>query len=74
MGEAPSRETFDRHALKAARKRLGMTQHQLADALGIQRPTVARWEVGIIAIQQPTILRLALERLEIARILARQTP
>lgn len=28
------------------RKRLGLSQQQLADVLGVQRVTVARWELG----------------------------
>jgi len=30
----------------ALRKTLKMTQQQLADKIGAQRPTVARWEIG----------------------------
>ena len=30
----------------ALRKALNLTQQQLADKIGAQRPTVARWEIG----------------------------
>jgi DNA-binding transcriptional regulator YiaG len=30
----------------ALRKAIGMTQQQLADRIGAQRHTVARWEIG----------------------------
>jgi len=29
------------------RKRLELTQQELADLIGAQRPTVARWEIGM---------------------------
>ena len=33
--------------LKAARRRLGLTQRALGEALGVSRVTIARWEAGL---------------------------
>lgn len=41
--------------IKTARKRLGMTQSQMAEALGIENPTVSRIETGA---QLPSVERL----------------
>lgn len=49
--------------LRAARKRLGMTQRRLAEALGVPPNTVYRWETGRMAILHPRILELALRAL-----------
>ena len=49
--------------LRTVRNKLGLSQAGLARALGVDVMTVSRWERGAMAIQHPTILRLALERL-----------
>lgn len=50
--------------LKAARKQLGLTQAQLADALEIpRRQTIIQWEAGTLKFRHPKILRLALKAL-----------
>lgn len=41
-------------AVKRIRKALGLTQEQLAKVLGVDRVTVARWELGLRAIPEPT--------------------
>ncbi len=46
------------------RKRLGLSQAELARWLDVPDSTVSRWERGLMQIASPTILRLALERLE----------
>lgn len=51
------------YSLREAREHLGMTQRDLAQALGVRQVTIWRWETGQHPIQHPTILRLALERL-----------
>jgi transcriptional regulator with XRE-family HTH domain len=48
--------------LVAFRERLGLTQQELADRLGVDRVTIARWETGARAI--PAFLGLALETVE----------
>lgn len=40
--------------LKTLRKRLGMTQAQLAEAIGVQENSVYRWEAGIHPIMPHT--------------------
>ena len=49
--------------LRQQRGRLGMTQAQLAEALGVSRGTVVRWEGGTMAIDKPQMLALALAEL-----------
>ena len=51
--------------LKAARERLGLTQAELAKAVGVQRVTVARWEAGLRKI--PPMLTLAMKTLSKVR-------
>ena len=53
--------------LATIRQRLGLTQAELARLLDVPDSTVSRWERGLMAIASPTILRLALERLEQTR-------
>lgn len=50
--------------LRAWRAARGWTQAQLAERLGVPRLLVAKWEQGAQNVRHPTILRLALERLE----------
>ena len=49
--------------LRKRRQRLGMTQKELAEALGVTQPFVSRCERGI-AIQYPVMFDLALSFLE----------
>lgn len=48
--------------LKAKRAALGITQVQLADTLGVQPNTVARWENGVLDV--PKVVVLAMETVE----------
>ena len=38
--------------LRAIRKRLGLTQRQFAELLGVHEVTVAKWEAGMQAIRR----------------------
>lgn len=51
-------------ALRAARVALGWTQHELANASGVSKVTIARLESGVISSKMSTLLALqaALER------------
>jgi non-specific serine/threonine protein kinase len=50
--------------LKIRRQALGLTQRQLADALGVSANTLARWERGDKEIGQARLVKFAIERLE----------
>jgi transcriptional regulator with XRE-family HTH domain len=47
-----------REELKRARKRLGMTQKELAEALGMQTNSVTRMEIGLQPIMRTTELAI----------------
>jgi len=53
--------------IRAYRKRLRMTQEELAEALGVHPQTISNWERGTQPIQHPHIVRLALEQLAAKR-------
>ena len=49
--------------LRARRRALGLSQRALAQMLGVSANTLARWEQGQRGVGNPSMLRLALERL-----------
>ena len=49
--------------LREQRLRLHLSQAALAEALGVARNTVARWERSELVIQHPELIRMALDRL-----------
>lgn len=52
--------------VRAIRKRLGLTQQELADKVGVARASVARWEIGAMGIRESAARLL--------RMLAKQAP
>lgn len=50
--------------LRARRDALGLTQQQLADRFGCTRVAISCWEGGVMKIQRPKMLDLALRALE----------
>ena len=48
-------EAFD---IEAARRAKGMTQKQLADAIGVDQPTISRWESGRISPNKNSLSRI----------------
>ena len=51
--DAPATDRIDPEALRAARERRGLTQSQLAEAIGCGKDTVSRWERGYSRRIQP---------------------
>jgi transcriptional regulator with XRE-family HTH domain len=47
-----------REELKRARERLGMTQRELAEALGMQTNSITRMEIGLQPIMRTTELSI----------------
>jgi transcriptional regulator with XRE-family HTH domain len=52
--------------LRAERQARGLTQRQLAEALGVTTNTVARWERGEMAIKFPRMVAAVLAQLPAA--------
>ena len=48
-------DTFD---IEAARRAKGMTQKQLASALGVDQPTISRWESGRVSPNKNSLSRI----------------
>ena len=53
--------------LKAWRHRLGLTQRQAAEQLGVPPLTLSAWETGRVAVKRPAMLQLACRMLELER-------
>jgi len=46
-GMSETRVVWDAESVRALRERLGLTQRQLADELGVRQQTISEWETGI---------------------------
>jgi predicted ATPase/DNA-binding CsgD family transcriptional regulator/DNA-binding XRE family transcriptional regulator len=53
----------DAAELRRRRRELGLSQSELARALGVAPNTLARWERGELGVGNPALLRLALDRI-----------
>jgi transcriptional regulator with XRE-family HTH domain len=53
---------MDKDTFRRKRERLGLTQEQLATRLGKSRPSIARYEAGVIPI--PKVVEMALKVIE----------
>jgi DNA-binding transcriptional regulator YiaG len=62
MSETPAEWDADR--VRLLRERLGLTQRQLADELGVRQQTVSEWETGMYQPRGASVrmLRLVAER------------
>lgn len=61
--KAQNPDTFRKEELREFRKRMGYSQIELAQVLGLTQNTISRWEKGTAPIGSPVVLRLAMERL-----------
>lgn len=64
MSDAVARNQVRATELVRRRLALGLTQTQLADAIGVSRRTIARWEALEETIPRPYQVDLALRELE----------
>jgi transcriptional regulator with XRE-family HTH domain len=46
--------------VRAIRRKMGLTQQELADRVGVARNTIARWEMGVMGVRESAarLLRL----------------
>ena len=51
---------MDGHTLKVERVKLGLSQVELAERLGVTQNTMSRWESGAVAIRHRVIMERAL--------------
>jgi transcriptional regulator with XRE-family HTH domain len=58
----------DPQELRERRRRLGLSQRELAEHLEVTHETISRWERGALNIQAPRMLRLALFALEMGQV------
>ena len=52
-------DAHDRLRIREARLRAGLTQEELAEAMGISPPSIGRWERGLVDVSVKQLLRLS---------------
>ena len=62
-GEKPESRAWNAESVKDLRRRLGVTQGQLARRLGVRQQTVSEWETGLYSPRgaSVTLLRMVSE-------------
>ena len=50
--------------MRDIRRRMDLSQVELAERLGVTQNTISRWESGAVTMQHPVILEMALRHLE----------
>lgn len=58
-GPYSKEDAHDRLRIREARLRAGLTQEELAEALGISPPSVGRWERGLVNLSVKQLLTLS---------------
>ncbi|MBI4332303.1 MAG: helix-turn-helix transcriptional regulator [Chloroflexi bacterium] len=49
MNSMNSKNSWDRHRIRALRRRMGWTQREMAAELGTRQQTISEWELGLYA-------------------------
>lgn len=62
------RDAWDAESVQALRRRLGMTQRELAEELGVRQQTISEWETGMYRPRGAAarLLRIVAERAGVA--------
>lgn len=57
-------QRMDGKMMRDIRRRMDLSQVELAQRLGVTQNTISRWESGAVTMQHPVILEMALRHLE----------
>jgi len=55
-----NRPQWDREQIQALRRHLGLTQHELAERLGVRQQTISEWETGMYNARGTSITLLSI--------------
>ena len=55
-----NRPQWDKERIRALRRRLGLTQRELAETLGIRQQTISEWETGMYNARGASITLLSI--------------